>query len=203
MAAKYSLDRDLAEAQAMAESLLDYARGDQLYGTVDGLFGTDPDMPTLTLGQFLLRLHRLQAQESAMTPEQKAILTMLESSDEMVRQGWTVHYNGKLVDEAQSRLNSIVAFLSECEDDEDGCAGSYLPNALDRTLVQVILDTLDKYNLPHPDLKTELSRHDAQFHRFTEPSAFVWDERLAPLYPKDKYFWLYERPVEQRARQRR
>src|SRR5687767_518340 len=113
MAAKYSLERDLAEAQAMAETLLDYARGDQLYGTIDGLFGTDPDMPSLTLGQFLLRLRRLQAQEADMTPEQKAILSMIEASHDSVRNGWTVHYNGKLVDEAQSRLNSIVAFLSE------------------------------------------------------------------------------------------
>lgn len=198
MEVDYRLDRDLEEARAMAEALENYVTGGELYGSVEGMFSTDPDMPTLTLGALLMRLHRLQALESQMTPEQKALLTFVEAENDRVRTDWREHYQGKLHNEAGARLHSLEAFFAECEDNPQACAGDYLPEAARRTMLEAIVDTLKRYNMAEIDLGRSLRERDTQIKRFTEPSAFIWDTALQTAYPQAKYWWLYERPaVEQ------
>ncbi len=193
----YSLNRDLEEARAMVEGLDDYVRGDVLYGSVqgEGMYSADSSMPSLTIGGLLLRLHRLHKLESQMSPEQKTSLTLIETEHERVRNEWSVHYIQKVSNESGARLRSLEAFFAECEDDSEACANAYLPEAQRRTILQEIVEGLTQYHMPDNGLDRSLKTHDAQLRRLTEPSNFVWDAKLQPIYPQEKYWWLYVEPT--------
>lgn len=202
----YSLDRDLEEARALAQGLENYVRGERLYGSAGadvGIFSSAANMPTLTIGALLLRLHRLKALESQMSAAQKALLTEAEAEHDRVRREWTVHYGDKVRDEAAARLRSLEAFFAECEDDQENCAGAYLPEALGRTMLQEIVTALNRYNMADIGFDRSLAQHDTQLRRFTEPSKFIWSEKLRPAYPENPYWWLYAHPsVEEHQEQR-
>ncbi len=189
----YDLSRDLAEAKSMADGLDDYVRDDELYGSGSGgMFGSDPNLPKLTIGALLLRLSRLKAQESKLTAAQKSTLTQLESEHERVRREWTQHYNEKLQREATSRLQGISTFVAECADDPSSCADNYLSTAQARTILQA-LDALPVGN----DMARGVQRADNQLQRLTEPASFLWSSALESIYPKSTYWWLYARPRKQ------
>lgn len=188
--ANYNIDRDLSEAQAFADHLVPYVYENELYGSIGGMFGSG-SMPRLTVGGLLLRLHQLHALEDQLTPEQKAQLAAVDAKTASVRQEWSVHYDEKLVQEAISRLKMIERFFDECSDDPRTCAANYPPEAMRRTIAQVIADTLAE---PNPEISKLMSRVDMQLRRFAQPSDFIWASTLQPAYPPDVYWWLYAKP---------
>ena len=192
----YSIDRDLMEARLMAEGLENYLRQDELYGSVDGWYSTDPAIPSVTIGGLLLRLSRLQRLESQMSSSQMATLTEIEALHDITRERLTGRYHEKVVNEAGSRLRALEAFFADCEDDPEACADSYLPEAQRRTIVEEIVRALKKYNLPVIDLDDTLRRRDMTLRRYTKPAPFVWSTDLQAVYPQEAYWWLYVRPRE-------
>ena len=186
----YSIDHDLSEAKAFADHLVPYVYEGELYGSIGGMFGS-ASMPRLTVGGLLLRLSRLHALQDQMTAEQKAQLAGIDAQTENARREWSVHYHDKLVQEATSRLKMIEQFFGDCADDPRTCAANYPPEAMRRTIVQVILDALDE---PNTDLDREARKVDTQLHRFTQPGEFIWASALQPAYPQDSYWWLYAKP---------
>jgi hypothetical protein len=197
----YSIERDLKEAQAMADALIPYVYQDQLYGKVGGggLFSSS-NMPSLTIGALLMRLRRLRAQEHLLTEEQRALLTKLEAQNEAVRSEWNMHYSGKMVQEANSRLKAMSSFFAECEEDPRLCASVYLPEALRRTIVQELADALERYNLPVEDLHRSMRQVDGKLRRYAEPNEFLWAKELEAVYPRETYWWLYAKPPQPGAR---
>lgn len=197
----YNIERDLKEAQAMADALIPYVYQDQLYGKVGGggLF-SGSDMPSLTIGALLTRLRRLRAQEHLLTDDQRATLAKVETQNENVRNEWNLHYSGKLVQEANSRLKAMDSFFTECEEDPRLCANVYLPEALRRTIVQELTDALVRYDLPVDDLNRSIRQVDGKLRRYTEPNEFVWAKELEAVYPRENYWWLYAKPPQPSAR---
>lgn len=188
--ANYNIDRDLSEAQAFADHLVPYVYENELYGSIGGMFGSG-SMPRLTVGGLLLRLRQLHALEDQLTPEQKTRLAAADAKTESARREWMVHYDGKLAQEAISRLKMIQRFFDDCADDPRTCAANYPLEAMRRTIVQVIADTLAE---PNPEIDKLMSRVDMQLRRFTQPSDFIWASALQPAYPPDAYWWLYAKP---------
>lgn len=189
----YNLDRDLAEAKAIAENLIPYVYQDQLYGSIGGLFGSSR-MPSVTVGALLLRLHRLHALESRMSDAQKATLTEIEALNEQARREWTVHYHEKLLSEAKSRLNVIEAFFADCEDNPRSCAANYPPEAMRRTIAQIILEALAQEHSADAELDRSVRKVDARLRRITAPADFILAAELEAAFPKETYWWLYVTP---------
>lgn len=190
---KYTLTRDLEEAKALADNLLPYVYGEELYGSIGGKFGSS-SMPSLTIGALLLRLRRLHALESNLTEPQKALLASIDAQNENVHSEWTQHYNNKLVAEANSRLKVIERYFDECTDDPRTCANNYLPEALRRTIVEDILAALERYNASTSELERAAKSIDSGLRRFVQPAEFIWAKELQPAYPQDVYWWLYTLP---------
>ena len=191
--ATYSIDRDLEEAKAIADHLVPYVYEDQLYGSIAGMFGSG-NAPSLTIGGLLLRLHRLHALESQLNDAQKAKLVAIDAQNESARKEWTIHYNGKLVQEGTSRLKMIERYFSDCDDDPRTCANNYIPEANRRTIVEDIANALQTYNAADSDLTSATHRVDSKLRRYAQPSDFVWAAALQAAYPNDEYWWLYARP---------
>jgi hypothetical protein len=191
----YSLDKDLWEAETMAEALIPYVYENRLYANVGagGMFAAS-NTPSLTLGALLMRLRRLHALEDRMTDAQRATLAKVSEQHDRVRKEWTLHYHNKLVQEANSRLKQIKQYVEECREDPRACAASYLPEALRRTIVQEIADVLDNHDMPSAELDRAIREADGGLRRYASPSDFIWAQELQSVYPKTKFWWLYAQP---------
>lgn len=196
MPESYKPERDLKEAVAMAKALEDYIRQDELYGHVSGgMFGSGA-MPKLTVGALLMRLRRLQALRDALSPEQREQLDVAIVRHRQVQREWAVHYEGKLVKEALSRLGAMNHFIEECRDNLRLCAGAYRPEALRRTIVQEIKREMNRLNIASEAVDTKLRGTDARFRALLRPHDFLWDELLRPIYDQQEFWWLYQAPPE-------
>jgi hypothetical protein len=184
----YAIDKDLKEAQAMAKGLVPYVYENELYGKMSG------SMPSLTVGALLLRLRRLRELQADMSDSQLAQLADIEARHDAVRRDWAVAYEGKLVREATSRLDSMRAYFDECAQSRQLCAGAYLPEALKRTMVEEIRLTMKAHNLHSAELDGKVRSTDSHLRRYIQPSEFIWAAVLEPVYPQDTFWWLYNRP---------
>ncbi len=191
--ANYSIDTDLREAKALADHLVPYVYGDQVYGSIGGMFGSG-QMPSLTIGALLMRLRRLHALEGQLSADQQAQLAAIDAENEAVRREWSVHYNEKLLQEANSRLKMMDRYFSDCTEDPRSCVNNYGPEALRRTIVEAIKLALHNSGSASADLDRTIGKVDNQLRRFTKPSDFVWANALEAAYPQSEYWWLYARP---------
>lgn len=186
----YSIERDLKEAQVMVEALVPYVYQDELYTLLGG------NMPSLTLGAVLMRLHRLRVLHNRMTSAQAEQFQQIEAKHQAVRDEWQTHYNKKLAREADSRLNNLSAYFKECEDDPATCANAYMPEALRRTIIQEVMNELPASEVEQSGLRDKCRKSDARMRRYVQPSSFVWDAMLKPVYDEKTYWWLYNRPPQ-------
>lgn len=184
----YSIERDLKEAQAMAEQLVPYVYENELYGRLGG------NMPSLTLGALLMRLRRLRAQRGRMSDAQAARLEQIEAQHQAAKNEWQTHYEKKLLREVKARLRDMGAYFDECEHDPRLCASAYLPEALRRTMIEEIIGVIDEGELHRSGLLDDLKKADTKLRRYVRPSEFIWAEALRPIYPLEKFWWLYQRP---------
>ena len=194
MSSKYSIDRDLKEAVAMAEALDDYVRDDTLYGHVQGgMFGSG-NMPSLTIGALLMRLRRLHALSGEMTASQQADLDHATQLHEAAMNNWRVHYENKLLREATSRLDAMRTFFGECQDNPDLCANIYRPEALRRTIVHEITLMMQEMGVVSAKVDEKIIATDRMLRQVLRPASFLWDEGLESLYPLQSYWWLHQSP---------
>jgi len=192
----YSIERDLHEAEVMAEALVPYVYENELYGHLDtGSFVSSATMPSLTLGALLMRLQRLNALASHLDSDQQARLQTVTQRNQAVLNEWRVHYEGKLVQEAESRLRQMMFYIEECGEDLRICANTYTPEAMRRTVVEAILKAMREYDIHSDKLKTSVARADSSLRRFVyNTGVFIWPEELKAVYPADEYWWLYNQP---------
>lgn len=193
----YSVDQDLKEAEAMVKGLEAYLQGDELYGTIrGGIFGSG-NMPSLTIGALLLRLRRLRLFRDQMTPEQVARLQAVEAQHEAIRKEWRMHYEAKLLREANSRLDAMRPFFQEMQESPALAASSYKPEILRRTIVQEILTEMEALDIHSADLEAKARQIDSRLRSSApEATSFLWADSLQPAYPQREYWWLYTKPRE-------
>lgn len=191
----YSIDQDLKEAEAMAESLASYVRQDNLYGSVGGggLF-SGGQMPSLTVGALVMRLRRLNLFSAQMTDAQHARLDKIIAAHDAAANEWRVHYEAKMVREANSRLDAMKTFFEECASSPANCPRIYLPEVLRRTIVEELMIAMKKRGMDAADLITKARGTDSRLRRFVQPSSFVWAEALQPAYDQQQFWWMYGEP---------
>ncbi len=185
---RFDLDRDVRSAEVMAARLTPYVYEDELYGQMPG------DLPKLTIGGLLMRLNRLSAISNLLGPTQQAALQKAREQLDKVRKDWRVAYEGKLQRELQIRISSLEQFLAECAEDVRRCADNYPSSIEKRVMAEALKDEADNLNALPAALRAGLTSVDNKLHRYVVPGDFIWDRRLEPAYPRDKYWFLYIRP---------
>ncbi len=182
---RFDLDRDVRTAETMASRLTPYVYEEEIYGAMPG------DLPKLTLGGLLMRLHRLSAVSDLLSPQQQSAIQKARQELDKVRQEWPTAYEKKLQRELKVRLTALEQFLAECGESARGCAENYPSNIEKRVIAEALRDELEARNALPPDLKSGLSAVDSKMRRYVKPGEFIWDKRLEPAYPRDKYGFLY------------
>jgi hypothetical protein len=196
MATPYKADKDLSEAQKMADALDEYVRGNELYGhTGNGFFGGG-DSPALTIGALLLRLRRLQARQDQLSSSQASQLRKIDETFQHVRKEWRLHYEGKLVKEANSRLDNLRTYIKEASDAPRTARGNYPTEAMRRTIVQEVLREMAALNVTSAEVDTKRREVDGKLRGLLRSSPFQWDSTLESVYPSQEFWWLYHMPEE-------
>jgi hypothetical protein len=188
----FDLERDVKILSAMASNLTPYLYEDELYGYLAG------DLPRLTVGGLLLRLYRLtRLDDEWLTSEQQNQIQDASLNFDVECSQWAVHYEKKLQQELNARLNALEQFLKECSEKPHGCAVSYPSQAEKRTIIQHLRSEAQKQDVLPEDATARITQFDQKLRRlFEEGDFFFTDARLASVYPQDEFWWLYGYLVE-------
>lgn len=182
------LERDVRAAAAMADRLTPYIYESELYGLMPG------DLPRLTVGGLLMRLHRLPFLADQLSPTQNDMVREAQRKFDAVRKEWAVAYEGKVKHELTARLVAIGHFINDCGENPRACVDNY-PSAMEkRVIAEVLKSEAEARNLWSPDLRSTLTSLDTSLRRLGDKGPFCWDARVELAYPPDRFWFLYVTP---------
>lgn len=181
----FDLGRDVVVLSAMASNLTPYLYEKEMYGYLAG------DLPKLTLGGLLMRLHRLTHLAHILDAEQQTLVQDADINFEAERSEWSVHYETKLQQELESRLDALDHYVQDCNEDPRGNAAGYPVQAEKRVMVEHLLAEAEERDCVPEDLRTRVKQVDARLRRLLQDGDFIFDERLQSVYPREEFWWLY------------
>ncbi len=183
---------DLAIVQAMVDELEEYIIKDDLYRTVFARTPRGDEKLTMTGGDLLTRLHRLQGDRESLSPEQQAALDVVQSQADSVIYSLNTRFNQRLARELKARLDSLQWFLDECAEDRRRCRTNYPFEIRNRQRIEEILKRIGD-DLTDAQ-RARLREIDRRIEQGTTGRDFVWDENLQSVFPSDRYWYLYRLP---------
>lgn len=181
----FDLERDVRALGAMAANLTPYLYEKELYGYLSG------DLPRLTVGGLLMRLYRLSRLSDHLSAEQQNIVQDAAINLEAEQAEWGVHYELKVQQELEARLNSLSRFLEECREGNSTCAANYPSEAEKRIMIEHLRREAAELEVLTPELETRLRQVDSQLRRLLTDGPFITDPILQEVYPRDEFWWLY------------
>jgi hypothetical protein len=189
---KQKLVTDLTILEAMAAGMNDYLMSKTLWQTIQ------IGMPQLTLGGYLMRQHRLLALSDVLLNEsERARLKEAVSQFDQALRGKETYFEQKAQRELDARLRQWSEYLRELEG-EDAEGAAYYPSSVEtRAMIAALIDKLqtDPYRL-ESDILSKIDLLDARLRQRWTGGEFVWPSEWQPAYPRDRYWWLYGRPMQ-------
>lgn len=182
---QYDLNHDVDTVPAMASRLVPFVYENEIFGY------TPDDLPKLTIGGLLMRLHRLALLDNLLSDEQRERLATTQQQVDSVKQEWLVAYTNKTTDELTMRINEWNQFLNDCRQNQDECSEMYPSMVEKRVMAQVLANEARELNALTPEIEKRLNEIDSQLQGYFKAGSFVWDQRLQRAYPQDQYGFLY------------
>lgn len=179
-------------AEAMAEELEDYLLSREVFWPLERRAAPgEPPYPMLSLGGMLLTLDELAALEGELGPEDAARLAELGRSLEDQRKEWRSSLERKAAKELHNRVNLWRAYLGDLE--EGAKAIEVYPQEVRQ---RVMAGRLEEEAAPAEAAESlrALGDLDSRLRRRFSPGPFVWDRRLARIYPAAGFWFLYGTP---------
>ncbi|MGH2592271.1 MAG: hypothetical protein ACRDGG_02025 [Anaerolineae bacterium] len=178
------VDFEVTTAQAMLAELEAYLQFDVLFWqTAPNALGAR--MPKMTIGGLLESLVRAEAARAAV----RSMRAMLER----IKTQHLDRYLTRAEQEARSRLNTWNGYLDDHARSPADAAAYYANEVRARLKAELLLEELE----PQKRGQTERVRANALDERLRaafQPGEFIWDERLKPFFPADRFWWLNGRP---------
>lgn len=184
---------DLAITQAMTEELEEYIIADDLYRTITVRTAGGNQNLQMTGGDLLTRLYRLQGERDQLSSSEQA---QLDGTEQLVKQiiySLRTRFHNRLRREIKTRLDSLKWFLDDCGADRQRCHVDFPFEMRNRQRIEEALKEID-YQLDD-ELQKLLNQVDSRIRLVAAAAPFLWDDRLRPLFPPDKYWYLYLRPM--------
>ena len=174
----------------MAEQINSYLRVDTLYGPMG------PNRPSLTLGGYLMREHRLLALKDSLTEQEQDRLLKARQQFENVVMEWVVATEAKALKEIDSRLRQWQETLRDLRE-SIGNWDYYATAVESRVMLQHLITMLS--NPPFrldPEIGGRVAALDEAFYAtwFGDASKFVWEDDWAAAYPAAEFEFLYGQP---------
>lgn len=184
---------DLVIVRVMSEELEEYIIGEDLYRTINVRLPEGDQILQMTGADLLTRLYRLQGERAQLSSNQQAELDELKANVERTIYSLRTRFHKRLEREVKARLDSLKWFLDDCASDMQRCHVEFPFEMRNRQRIEEALKELDG---PLPEeLGKSLRRVDERIRLAAVSSAFLWDDRLKPIFPADRYWYLYMRPL--------
>ena len=182
-----SAEYDLWYLRAGIDQLESYLLSNEIYWPIGVIAPAgEPPYPQLTLGNLLLA--RQRAQETAVTPTQRAELNRLNNELEATRSRWRVAWSQKAQAEFHARLNLWRNFVEEYRKDPSAHYDRYTYEVGRRVLLQLLEPESESIPKAEQDLLTGL---DEVLKAVIVTGEFIWDDELASGFPQGVYWYLY------------
>ena len=140
----------------------------------------------------LTRIFRLQGERDRLPVEQRSQVKDLVLRAESTAYSLRTRFHDLLQREMKTRIDSLNWFLDDVMGDPKRARGEYPYEIRNRQRIDAIAAELgDDLS---PALKSELHRVDERIRLIVRPADFVWDEGLAPIFPRERFWYLYTSP---------
>ena len=184
---------DLVTVLAMAEELEDYIIADDLYRTITVRTAGGNQNLQMTGADLLTRLYRLQGERGQLSASEQAQLDAAQQRVKQTIYSLRTRFHNRLQREIKTRLDSLKWFLDDCGADRQRCHVDFPFEMRNRQRIEEALKELD-YTIGE-ELQKQLQQIDSRIRMLAVSSPFLWDEHLRPIFPPDKYWYLYLRPM--------
>lgn len=183
---------DLALVQAMADELEEYIIKNELYRTVIAGTPRGDEKLTMTGGDLLTRLYRLNHAHAQLTPEQQQRLDVVTQQAEATIYSLRSRFHALLRRELKARTDALRWFLDDCMGDPKRCRANYPYEIRNRQRMEEILKRVETELTD--DEREMLASVDQRLRTLTHGTSFIWDAKLAPIFPPSPYWYLYAMP---------
>ena len=183
---------DLAVLEAENDELQDYIVGNDLYRTVHVRTPEGDQTVQMSGGDVLTRIFRLAGEAERLTPDQQRRFATARTAAEQTIYSLRTRFHALLNREVKARLDALNWFLDDASVDPKRARSEYPFEIRNRQRVEVILRELGSDLLP--ELKQQLQRVDGRIRVVAQPTGFIWDSQLEPIYPHDSFWYLYVNP---------
>jgi chromosome segregation ATPase len=137
-------------------------------------------------------LDELEAQREEMDETELVRYAALPEDFQSLQEDHPAALESKSKREAGSRLNLWRAYVQDIEASNTG-AWQYRTEVRQRVMLARLLDLMRDHS-DLDDLRKAISALDRRLRPRFEAGDFVWDERLTPIYPYSRYWFLYGKP---------
>jgi len=171
-------------ARAMLAELEEYLKSDVAFWQA-GPNALGDRMPKLTIGGLLEALLRAEAGGAVDAPQVRSML-------EAVKARRIDRYLMHAEQETRGRLDAWSGYLNDYDRNPEEAASYYANEVRSRLKAELLLGELE----PRARGRAEHARAaalDARVRSSFTPGVFVWDERLKPFLPSERFWWLYGR----------
>ena len=187
-----SIEQNLSFLERIVEEFEHYLLSTQVFWPISHSGITATPLPRLTLGGLSLHLNELAAQKGQMNPEQVKRYDRLRQELGQYQIKWQATMENKAIQELRARLNLWKAYLSDLEEKPE-----WIENYPREVLNRLMIDLLLTITGSDPGLASEVQlirNLDLRIHDFTVPGKFILDDLLQPVYPQEKFPYLYMKP---------
>ena len=186
------LTQDFNIFLAMGDELNDYLLTDTLFRTM-----TDPGLPKLTLGGYLMRQHRLAALANThLTPTQQTQLHTVIRQNEQAIKARKTFFQKKVDQELAARLRQWSAYLDDAADSESAREPTRYRTAVEaRLMLAAITDAAEaiSVDVAHAHIE-KIDALDHRLHQTWHTGPFILPDTWQDAYPETSYWWLYGLP---------
>jgi hypothetical protein len=176
-------------AQWFVGDLEAYLKSDVMYWPITPTNPLGDKMPQLTIGGLLESFARATAALDDLSSDQRSILQAARAGHDRIVAAHRAAYINKAAREINSRLDAWSAYLDDAARKPSEVAAYYPHEVRSRAKVYLLAQTLGQ-ELPSA-AQQRMTALDTRLYAMFVPGAFVWDQRLQNMFPKDRCWWLY------------
>jgi len=185
-------DHQLTAAAAMVDALAYYLIEGNIFRTVMARQVDGFERITMSIGELLALLNKLQAQRTKATPAQQLQLDAMLANVQRTRNQLHDLFHDMVIREIMARLDSLNWFLHDCENGKAECRLHFPTEIQNRQRIEELVKALDESMVE--DVTERMQRIDQRLRRITYKSDFVWPAAVKEIYPEEPYWYLYSLP---------
>lgn len=183
---------DLAVLEAEVSELEEYIVKGDIYRTLRVQTPAGVRMVQMSAGDLLTRLYRLEQERDLLTPAQQTRVNDLGKQARATIYSLRTRFHELLKREIKARLDSLNWFLDDVIGDPKRARTEYPFEIRNRQRIELMVEELAEDLTP--ELKNQISRIDDRIRLIVQPAEFLWDKRLEPVFPRERFWYLYVSP---------